>query len=69
MFWPFNIFAVRRAAEEAKRRAEHEAAMCRLKESLDAAERRRQQFQSKVAQWYGSAAATQRAATSRARRC
>lgn len=64
--WPFNIFALRRAAEEAKRRAEHDTAMLRLKESLDAAERRRQQFQSKVAQGYGSAAATQRAATLRA---
>jgi hypothetical protein len=40
--WPFNIFAIRRAREEQQRRAEHEAAMQKMKDSLKAAERRRE---------------------------
>jgi hypothetical protein len=39
--WPFDIFAKRRAANEAKERAEHDERMDRVKASIEAAKRRR----------------------------
>jgi hypothetical protein len=38
--WPFDIFAKRRAAREAKERAEHAERMDRVKASIEAANRR-----------------------------
>jgi len=38
--WPFDIFAKRRAAREAKERAEHAERMDRVKASIEAANKR-----------------------------
>jgi hypothetical protein len=64
--WPFDIFAKRRAAREAKERAEHTERMDRVKESIEAANKRQRAAAEAIskAQAFRAAAAPRKASLS-----